>query len=151
MINKRAQFATLAVATAVALGVVVGTGQSANGAQTAVQRPVYGMPACRYEDGHGQRLCYWDARTQGNGKGWSFVAHNGGQYVTYVISAPQSCQALANLGSWKSRGSDGVSVYNGRTLAGEMMSDARTFKWSTARLSRNCAGWLYEYGRDTLR
>jgi len=153
MIHKRAQFATLAVATAVTLGVVVGTGQTANGAQSTAQHrsAPKGIPACQWEDGHTQRLCYWDGTKRGNHKGWSFVSHAYGRYVTYMINAPQSCQALANVGSWKSYGEDGVSVWNGRELAGMMIDDARTFKWGTKGLDRACTAWLDEFARDHLK
>lgn len=34
-----------------------------------------GIPPCRWEDGSGQPgPCYWNAKVQGNGDGWSFVA-----------------------------------------------------------------------------
>lgn len=32
------------------------------------------LPACKYEDGSGSgRVCVWDARHRGNGKGKSFI------------------------------------------------------------------------------
>lgn len=35
--------------------------------------PKDSIPACKYEDGSGQADCYWDAQTQGNGKGHDYV------------------------------------------------------------------------------
>lgn len=32
------------------------------------------LPACAYEDGSGQALCYWDAQTMGNGEGTSLIS-----------------------------------------------------------------------------
>lgn len=155
MINThsiRTKIAAMLALTVITLAAVIFVNSQGSATATPnTQRPVYGMPACQHEDGHGQRLCYWDARTQGNGKGWSFVAHNGGQYVTYVLSAPRSCQALAQVGSWKSYGEDGVMIFNGRELAGMMIDDARTFGWGKKGLHNACAGWLYEYGRDMIK
>lgn len=37
-----------------------------------------GLPACRVEDGSGQRACVWDARHAGNGAGRSVVIRHGG-------------------------------------------------------------------------
>jgi hypothetical protein len=31
------------------------------------------IPACEFEDGSGQRSCYWDAETMGNGRGNDYV------------------------------------------------------------------------------
>jgi hypothetical protein len=33
---------------------------------------------CKEEDGSGQRVCIWDAGSQGNGVGHSFIAFHGG-------------------------------------------------------------------------
>ena len=35
--------------------------------------PSQGLPQCTHEDGSGQSACYWDADTQGNGKGTDYV------------------------------------------------------------------------------
>jgi hypothetical protein len=40
------------------------------------------LPACKYEDGSGQRACVWDGRHMGNGAGRSYVIRFGN--VTYV-------------------------------------------------------------------
>jgi hypothetical protein len=133
--------------TAATLAVVVGMTS-----QSAVSAPQHhsgkSLPACRNEDGSGQRgACWWNGGQ--NGKGARYVISNG--QFTHVITAPHACRALANVGSWKSKGSDGTALYNGRTLASEMISDANTFGWSTRTLTRACAGWLGEYAKDTLK
>lgn len=33
-----------------------------------------GIPPCTHEDGAGQGICYWNARTQGNGDGDSYIS-----------------------------------------------------------------------------
>ena len=39
------------------------------------------LPACKFEDGSGQSVCYWDADTQGNGKGHDVINVNGKSFV----------------------------------------------------------------------
>ena len=34
------------------------------------------IPACEFEDGSGQDLCYWDATIRDNGEGRSFIKVN---------------------------------------------------------------------------
>jgi hypothetical protein len=153
MIGKRylgsmITISALAVVATVAVNAHGTPEPASQGRTTAVTSVRAGIPACTYESGHTQRVCYWDARTQGNGKGWSFISHGYGQYVTYMINAPQSCQALANVGSWKSKGSDGMITWNGRELAGEMISDYRTFNQTRKSLDRACTAWIMEYTKD---
>ena len=42
---------------------------------------VYRIPSCIEEDGSGQAVCLWDARTRGNGEGTSFLKI-GHRYIT---------------------------------------------------------------------
>lgn len=46
--------------------------------QTQINRYIKsegGIPPCTHEDGSGQPgPCYWNAKVQGNGDGWSFIA-----------------------------------------------------------------------------
>lgn len=44
-----------------------------------------GAPACEYEDGSSQKVCVWNAKEQGNGKGDSLVIINGGKRTAKVI------------------------------------------------------------------
>lgn len=41
------------------------------------------LPPCSYEDGSGQTACYWDADTQGNGKGQDVAQYGGGSVSFY--------------------------------------------------------------------
>lgn len=45
--------------------------------------PANTLPRCAYEDGSGSgRVCVWDARHEGNGKGKSFIKV--GSRITYI-------------------------------------------------------------------
>lgn len=56
------------------------------------------LPACEYEDGSGQALCYWDAQTSGNGEGTSLIS--GDCAPDYIGGQANSdlCVALFNKG-----------------------------------------------------
>lgn len=53
------------------------------------------MRPCREEDGSGQAVCVWDARTMGNGVGHSFVAFAGGtDHARYVYVSHRVARQL---------------------------------------------------------
>jgi hypothetical protein len=137
--------------TAVTLGTVIGV-QAQTSTATPAHKGTKGLPACRYEDGSTQRACYWDGRTMGNRKGDSYVIMNGEQtiIVRAKITVPASCRALANVGTWRSKGEDGIMTWNGSWLAKEMISDKITFNQSTRSLDRACTAWLAEFAKDRL-
>ena len=65
MRHARIALAALAVAT-LTVGAVQGRADA---------RPIHTLPACKFEDGSGQRAnCVWDGRHRGNGEGHSYIA-----------------------------------------------------------------------------
>lgn len=63
------------IATLAIVGTLITGGAALTAAASTA--PVSALPACAHEDSDN---CYWDAKTQGNGQGRSFVSLNG---VTY--------------------------------------------------------------------
>ena len=62
---------------------------------TPAQSYGHGLAACRFEDGSGQSRCVWDARTMGNGVGYSFVAFAGGtDHARYVYVSHRVARQL---------------------------------------------------------
>lgn len=80
MRHARITLAALAVAT-LTVGAVQGRADAAPHTQ---------LPACKFEDGSGQRAtCVWDARHRGNGEGRSYIAitpRTGGDDIFIRIS-----------------------------------------------------------------
>lgn len=88
--NKRRNRVLIRVAAVVglaALGVVAGTAivntvEADAATQAQINRYIRsenGIPPCRWEDGSGtpgtpESPCYWNAKTMGDGNGWSFIA-----------------------------------------------------------------------------
>jgi hypothetical protein len=150
MINNatRNPLVIFAAITATALGSVVALNVPEASGSTTTARSSKGLPACQQEDGSGQRgACWWNGGR--NGKGHRYVINNGQQ--TVVINSLRSCRALANVGTWRSKGEDGVMIFNGATLARELHNSKIELGWSSKRLHRECAGWLSEYANDQLK
>jgi hypothetical protein len=138
MINNatRNPLVIFAAITATALGSVVALNVPEASGSTTTARSSTGLPACRWNGGR-------------NGKGHRYVINNGQQ--TVVINSLRSCRALANVGTWRSKGEDGVMIFNGATLARELHNSKIELGWSSKRLHRECAGWLSEYANDQLK
>ncbi|WP_432112846.1 hypothetical protein [Streptomyces sp. S1] len=64
-------------ATMLALGLTI------NGLNGDLTTKKDGFPACEWEDGSGssEGTCYWDADTQGNGRGHDVIHHDGRTFV----------------------------------------------------------------------
>lgn len=54
-------------------------------AATALLIPAHSLPPCEYEDGSSQRICIWNAQTQGNTQGRSLLIIRGGTDRAKVI------------------------------------------------------------------
>lgn len=75
-------------ATIAGAALTLGAATAGQVAHSAPATPAHDQ--CRYEDGSGQRVCIWDAGTQGNGEGDSFIAIRGGTNrarYTYISHA----------------------------------------------------------------
>lgn len=79
--QRRNRYIGYALAAVVGLGVgtaIVNATEADAITQAAINRYIRsegGIPPCTHEDGSGQPgPCYWNAKVQGNGDGWSFVA-----------------------------------------------------------------------------
>ena len=78
------------------------------------------LPPCLTEDGAGQALCYWDAATQGNGRGTSVVS---GDCAPSVVGSEASplCVRVHAMPSDERTNADGSTdtIPNGADLVGE--------------------------------
>lgn len=83
---------TLAIPTVVIE--VIGTAVPSHAAAVTAGHAPHMRP-CREEDGSGQAVCVWDARTAGNGAGHSFVAFAGGtDHARYVYVSHRVAREL---------------------------------------------------------
>lgn len=76
--------AALGIALALAFLVNFWTGENTSPApkDTTAEKL---LEPCDYEDGSGQDMCHWDAKTQGNGHGLSYTIFHGGTDQEVVI------------------------------------------------------------------
>ena len=85
------------------------------------------LPACEYEDGSGQALCYWDAQTSGNGVGTSVVAGDCSVGTVYTQDASDACLMLWDVPMRYTYLSDGaVSITSEGSV---LVSDCLTIAW----------------------
>lgn len=71
-------------AVAVIIGMMVVIFGAALTQASASKGPHHDTALCEVEDGSTQKVCFWDAERQGNGKGKSFYSFNYGEDVVYV-------------------------------------------------------------------
>lgn len=147
MIAKRTLGAWAGI-TAATLAVVVGVNAQTSTATATAPKAPKALPACQHEDGSTQRACYWDAQRQGNGKGWSMIHMNYGRQTIMVSWLPASCKALSQLPAYRVMGEDGMMTIPAGT---ELINQMIEMRASNARMSRECNGWLAEYGQDHLK
>lgn len=105
------------------------------------------MPACTYEDGSGQALCYWDAQTQGNGMGTDVVAGDCSLGTVHTVEASNACLTLWGMDVRISYGEDGSmsETAKGSVLVADCLDiefEATISEW--VRKSLDNEGWNLE-------
>jgi hypothetical protein len=93
---------------------------------TADPSPVPTLPACEYEDGSGQMLCFWDASEQGNEIGTDVVAGDCSIDTVGSKEASMVCVQLYPMPARTSNSPDGavITVPAGKALVNECLDIA---------------------------
>lgn len=73
----------LTVAAIIIPAVLQAAGSTLRGDYKNPEQGRHSIPFCSTEDGREHRVCYWDARKQGNGEGRSFISYNFGSFVVF--------------------------------------------------------------------
>lgn len=117
-----------------------GADSHANGTTYATPTPASTLPSCVTEDGAGMALCWWDAQTQGNGKGTSVVSGDCadmGEDTSLCVNvyARDSNEVDNKDGSYH-------TVPNGADIVGECMSIMQKGRMDKeAKAILNSEGW----------